>query len=97
MSELISGKDAKLAWANGADVEFYCEGLDGWLLIDGETFINVFDKRKCRLKPRTITINGVEICKPKSIVKVGDGSISIHFDNQVERNMFLNAINDVSF
>ena len=62
MSELISGKEAKLAWANGENVEFYSEDLDKWFSLNDDVFLSdVFDTRKLRLKPRTITINGIEV------------------------------------
>ena len=62
MSELISGKEAKLAWANGDTVEYYEKSRDDWFEIRGNTFVSVFDNRdKFRLKPRTITINGIEV------------------------------------
>ena len=65
MSELISGKEAKLAWANGENVEFYSEDLDKWFSLNDDVFLSdVFDTRKLRLKPRTITINGIEVPAP---------------------------------
>ena len=67
MSELISGKEAKLAWANGENVEFYSEDLDKWFSLNDDVFLSdVFDTRKLRLKPRTITINGIEVPRNKS-------------------------------
>ena len=38
MSELISGKEAKLAWANGENVEFYSEDLDKWFSLNDDVF-----------------------------------------------------------
>lgn len=62
---MISGKEAKLAWANGLDVEFYSEDLDAWFSLNDDVFLSdVFDKRKLRLKPRTITLNGIEVPAP---------------------------------
>ena len=67
MSELIGGKEAKLAWANGENVEFYSEDLDKWFSLNDDVFLSdVFDTRKLRLKPRTITINGIEVPCNKS-------------------------------
>lgn len=34
MSNLISGKEAKLAWANGESLEFYSPSLDKWYCLD---------------------------------------------------------------
>ena len=67
MSELISGKEAKLAWANGKNVEFYSEDLDKWFSLNDDVFLSdVFDTRKLRLKPHTIIINGIEVPCNKS-------------------------------
>ena len=74
MSELISGKDALIALANGKEVEYWCESYPSiqkrwtplkaineyklsYLLEDNPLF-------KFRLKPRTITINGIEVPAP---------------------------------
>ena len=67
MSELISGKDAKLAWANG-DVIEYQPKCDGWLWIPlgirNPLCAFEDDRFIFRLKPRTITINGIEVPAP---------------------------------
>lgn len=62
--ELISGKDALIALANGEDVEFFYR--DVWDSIGEMIVIDHFmsDKFKFRLKPRTITINGIEVPAP---------------------------------
>ena len=64
MSELISGKEAKLAWANGKKLQIANKivGEDFYDMDDSNTTLNIFDLDfyQFRLKPRTITINGVE-------------------------------------
>ena len=64
MSELISGKEALIALANGEEVEFFYR--DAWDSIGEMIVIDHFisDKFKFRLKPRTITINGIEMPAP---------------------------------
>ena len=64
MSELISGKEALIALANGEELQMYIvnkwEDLRrdiSWRSILGENY-------KLRLKPRTITINNIEIPAP---------------------------------
>ena len=68
MSELISGKDAKLAWANGKKLQIanIIVGEDFYDMDDGNTTLNIFDLDfyKFRLKPHTITINGIEVPAP---------------------------------
>ena len=63
MSELISGKEAKLAWANGKKLQIANKlvGEDFYDMDDSNTTLNIFDLDfyQFRLKPRTITINGV--------------------------------------
>lgn len=61
---LISGADAKLAWAKGEDVEFhYADTI--WAEIPSCAQLSIFDDEeiKFRLKPSTITLN-VEIPAP---------------------------------
>ena len=64
MSELISGKEAKLAWANNKEVEYM--PLNKWNLLGGSTPLSIFDRDdvKFRLKPRTITLNNIEVPAP---------------------------------
>ena len=63
MSELISRKEAKLAWANGKKLQIAntIVGEDFYDIDDSNTALNIFDLDfyQFRLKPRTITINGV--------------------------------------
>lgn len=63
MSELISGKEALIALANGEEVET-CLGGE-WLNSDHVKALQVEriieNYYNFRLKPRTITINGIEI------------------------------------
>ena len=64
MSKLISGKDALIALANGEEVQWITG--DGFRDIDGDWQIKEFSHPsfKFRLKPRTITINGIEVPAP---------------------------------
>ena len=65
MSELISREEAKLAWANGKKLQIAntIVGEDFYDMDDSNTTLNIFDLDfyKFRLKPRTITINGIEV------------------------------------
>lgn len=65
MSELISGKEALIALANGEEVETKRKDEITWSSI-GFFAVNVFKdvKWEFRLKPRTITINGIEVPAP---------------------------------
>lgn len=62
--KLISGKEALIALANGEEVEFFYRNV--WDSIGEMIVIDHFmsDKFKFRLKPRTITINGIEMPAP---------------------------------
>ena len=65
MSELISGKEALIALANGEEVECKNDvtGID-WSDATGLLVRSFFDPTHMwgfRLKPRTITINGIEV------------------------------------
>ena len=77
MSELISGKEAKLAWANNKEVEYM--PLNKWNLLGGSTPLSIFDRDdvKFRLKPRTITINGIEVPSVRYIAHSGGNCVKI--------------------
>lgn len=67
--KLISGKEAKLAWASGEDIELCYkqhEEENTWFLLLSTDPLSTFDRDdvKFRLKPRTITINGIEVPAP---------------------------------
>ena len=68
MSELISGKEAKLAWANGKKLQIAntIVGEDFYDIDDSNTALNIFDLDfyQFRLKPHTITLNNIEIPAP---------------------------------
>ena len=65
MSELISGKEALIALANGEEVQIKCVKGDDWY----DSTLWTVRKILCwqgefRLKPRIITINGIEVPAP---------------------------------
>ena len=66
MTNLISGKEALIALANGKEVE--CRAYENkWINIDNKQHpLSLFfdDSFQFRLKPRTITINGIEVSAP---------------------------------
>ena len=64
MSELISGKEAKLAWANGDEVQY--NPMGEWEKLGGSTPLSIFEREdvKFRLKPRTIMIGDMEVAAP---------------------------------
>lgn len=61
---MISGADAKLAWANGEDVQILC-AFDEFCTITTNLSLSIFDdpNNKFRLKPRTIKLE-LEIPAP---------------------------------
>lgn len=91
MSELISGKEALIALANNQEVEYLDEKLGEWVYMD----ISHHFKRDFRLKPRTITINGVELapCYAVGIDHIKN-EVSIQFNNNEDavklNNLLLN-------
>ena len=74
MSELISGREALIALANGEEVEVshpHDKWYEGWESLNssgGKFFLlYLLDETtgyKFRLKPHTITINGIEVPAP---------------------------------
>ena len=68
MSELISDKEAKLAWANGEVVQWR-QSFEKWNDLEPSNVLGLFDCNgmEFRLKPRTITLNGIEVPAPDQI------------------------------
>ena len=74
MSELISGKEALIALVNGEAVEYWSENHPSsqkrWTTIKSldeyrlSYFLDEKTKFEFRLKPRTISINGIEVPAP---------------------------------
>ena len=66
--KLISGKDALIALANGKIAQLECDigwcDIDDWQDWDIKQFTVNYGEYKFRLKPRTITINGIEVPAP---------------------------------
>ena len=63
MSELISGKEALIALANGEEVEY--TSINGWSDVKHlHAYEFLSSGYEFRLKPRTITINGIEVPAP---------------------------------
>ena len=61
MTNLISGKEAKLAWANGEDLQWRDGDFRQWNDVIDELRLGIFNDCEFRIKPRTITINGIEV------------------------------------
>lgn len=72
MSKLISGKEALIALANGESVQCKNKDLDNWCDVVDDCPISLLTTEKnrngfwfeFRIKPRTITINGIEVPAP---------------------------------
>lgn len=74
MTNLISGKEALIALANGEEVEYWCENDPSiqkrWTPIKAlneyklSYFLEDKPRFEFRIKPRTITINGIEVPAP---------------------------------
>ena len=63
MSELISGKEALIALANGEEIEYQVvEDRNVWNKVSSMAVNLILSNNfKFRLKPRTITLNGVKV------------------------------------
>ena len=101
MSKLISGKEALIALANGEEVEYKTTDNAGskWhqaKMLTVNTIMNFDDA--CilfRLKPRTITINGVELAPCYAVgIDHTKNEVSIQFNNNEDavklNNLLLN-------
>ena len=76
MTNLINGKEALIALANGEEVEFK-DGMDKWesikhhMNLDLSMFLTSPEWMKFRMKPKTIMLNGIAVPKP-FVPKVGE-------------------------
>lgn len=81
MSELISGKEAKLAWANGEELQEKYHDVEKWstLTASSKFCISNFENPlfKFRIKPQKIKINGVEWRTKDEIKQVAEELRSI--------------------
>lgn len=80
MNELISGKEAFDAAYNGAEAQWRWSGKEvEWRELKGETAFSINELKvgvcEFRLKPRTITINGIEVPAPFEPKEGVDGYI----------------------
>lgn len=93
MSELISGKEAKLAWANGKTIEFHYANTI-WAELPSCAQLSIFDDEeiKFRLKPRTVNLNGVEVGQLYSSQwdKYNPNKVTIEFRTEKEARHFSN-------
>ena len=98
---MLTGKEAKLAWANGEIVQIRNVIVDeDFYDLNGDNAkLGVFDLDfyEFRIKPKTITINGMEVVFPRSAIGMGSTSLEIEFSNEEERSRFLNALRNISF
>ena len=62
---ILTDKEAKLAWANGEVVQWR-QSFKKWNDLEPSNVLGLFDcnEMEFRLKPRTITINGIEVPAP---------------------------------
>lgn len=87
--KLISGKEALIALGSGEEVEFK-DGMDKWdnikhhMNLDLSMFLTSPDWMKFRLKPRTISINGIEVNQLTGNCPIyeNEGVIRIECDTQ---------------
>ena len=92
MSKLISGKEALIALANDQEVEYFDEKLGEWVYMD----ITHHFKRDFRLKPRTITINGVELNQCYSVaIDSTELKVSIVLRNKEDTCVLYNLLADL--
>lgn len=84
MSELISGKEALIALASGECVEY--RNANGWTKLTNMS-VNLIlnDNFTFRRKPRTITLNGIEIPAP---FEPKEGDLCFVLDSDEENGFY---------
>jgi len=98
MSELISGKEALIALANGEEVE--CRAYEkNWINANNNHHpLSLFfdDSFQFRLKPRTITINGVELNQCYSVaIDSTELKVSVVLRNKEDTCVLYNLLADL--
>lgn len=96
--KLISGKEALIALANGEEVETKKKDEITWSSI-GFFAVNIFkdEKWEFRLKPRTITINGIEApsIKKESAIYRSSDTVAIVCESFEEAELMCLALRQV--
>lgn len=66
MIELISGKEAMIAWDNKIPLEYTSDDLGEWFDVNNSNTLGIFERSdfKFRIKTRTIMINNIEVPAP---------------------------------
>ena len=66
MTKLLSNEEAKLAWANGEQLQVAHITASDWDELNDKYSLGVFtsDMYVFRIKPRTVMINGIEVPAP---------------------------------
>ena len=88
MSKLISGKEAFDAAYNGCEAQWRWTGKDvEWRELEGGTAFSINELKggacEFRLKPRTITINGVELNQCYSVaIDYTRNEVKVEFKNR---------------
>lgn len=92
MSELISGKEALIAFLDGKEVEFK-DVTNTWHKAHSGLTLDVVSRYQFRLKPRTITIN-IESPKPRNIEWDSEraNKVEIEFHSPRDANEFYRII-----
>lgn len=97
MSEWISGKEAAIAYLNGKDVLHVAKAFvntNKWAYCDGmaiDDFKN--DEWAFKIKPETITINGIDVDSRTQIAICGTSkTIEISFANMDDLNELYNSM-----
>ncbi len=100
MSNLISGKEALIALANGEDVEVQYIGKKNWEDIKQNKFsLTIFDNNRYlfRIKPRTIKIEITEDYSAALSSTVKGSNVSINFNSNDDAVKFYKAIYELMY
>ena len=96
MSKLISGKEALIALANGEDVEYYKHEWMDVNRLSVRDLTSSDNMYKFRLKPRTITINGVELNQCYSVaIDYTELKVSVALRNKEDTCVLYNLLADL--
>jgi len=97
--KLISGKEALIALANGEKVSIKSEHWDNWCDLTSDFTLTVFslNEYQFRLKPHTISINGIEApsIKKESAIYRSNDTVAIVCESFEEAELMCLALRQV--
>lgn len=94
---MLTGKEAKLAWANGEELLWRTVGGIAWKNINDHFSLSAFDSGRFefRIKPKTIKINGVEVPSNVHVMHSGGCCVKISCKSSEDSESLARALRSI--